>query len=456
MENTPEPARSHNPFEKIPRRTQLLLVGAVILIALGAAYFIGSDAYYRVHPLEKIEVGTPYGSEDDAAGYKKMLDLFAAAPSISCLTYENGYAPRDTENALFAAFADAPATCAKIRTLGKGAIEHIVYLSPYSYGGEAGLGSAVVGDDTYLVYFSVGGSWEAGEKDKVYISRIALLKDAHGPAALSIIQSSTNTKIVKITGEDGTRALFERFLLSHGDRYGQSLGAPLRQNPDGSFSQEVMTAATTDRYGIEYPATASFSLPLLGNVNLGWGDRDPNLEAAAGIKPLYHQQSCGVEETYADMSVYEYPEGASDGTMKILIQPGVYPSLNITSKTSGYAPEDWGKVLARITPEEFRHLASAPGTRNPSIPSDMLTIEGRQVKFVGPYGGDAWCNGNSYPVTYFYQAVIGNAVVSFEFYNPNASSGSVVRDGAPSKPWEASEREKVVAEVLRTLTITPN
>lgn len=452
MENTPEPIESKNPFEKLPRRAQFLIAGAVILIALGAAYVIGSDAYYRVHPLgEAQDAGTPYGSEDNATGYEFMMSLLSTASSFICEQYDHGYQPAHLDNSVYVSPADTSAACGAIAAIGGNPFEHVVYFITNKYShASVGAGTVVVDGHTYLVSFEIGGTYYPA--NSIYPTQITELKDASGPTMLGVTVVGDADKLLQVIGTDKLGAPFKRFVsVSGGDNNPGFIG-PAHKNPDGSFSLEV-TSSNNPYIRLDYPVVVAFSLPFLGPVQQHYGDRDPALEAATGVSPLYHRQTCPLEETYADIGFYAYPSSAASarGVLRVSIQTGAYPMLNITTAQSGYAPEDWGKVLERITPAQFREKAALPGNLEASIHSEMRTIDGTPLKVVGPYGGKGWCNDRYLEsANYEYQAVKGNAVVTFEFREDPTK-----RDGFGNQ-WSAADSEKVVAEVLRTLTITPN
>lgn len=447
---TKELEAKQNPFQRLPRRTQYLLAALGIAVILAGAYFIGASSYYRVNPLEMVpqeEAGTPYGSEEFAAGYQELLRLFDLATTVTCVGYTERSEYADViENEWYIDRSD-PAICKALASAGKVSLTQIVYLGEYPYGGRVGAGLFSAGGKQYLVSFSLGDGNR--EENALVVLRMAELKDVRTVMALSVVSPDESHGLIRLTGTDADAVPFERYLTIYKARYDLTFENPAYKNADRSFAQRVTSRSS--RYGPTYPVSVSFLFPSLDFVVQGEGDRNAQLETETGVSPLYHRQICGKEETYADLSFDAYIKSPlSEGNVQVLVQTGAYPLLNITTPMSGYIPEDWGKVLAQLTPEIFREQVRAPNLRNAQVPSEILTIEGHPVKFTGPYKGIGQCKDNYAGVSeYQYQTVSDASVISFLFtaYPP----GDMRTEAFLSE----KEREAIIAEVLRTLSIKP-
>ncbi|MEA2701792.1 MAG: hypothetical protein QOE22_501 [Candidatus Parcubacteria bacterium] len=423
---------------RLPKRTLNLLALLVIVAVLAVAYFIGSAAYYRVHPLgtDSGLSGTPYGSEDNAAFYEEFIRQFGAADTISC---DDRYAQGWIDNEIYTAKIDDNGLCQEITRQGKTALRHLVYLGTnYS---QVGVGTFVSGNKTYLVDFEV---MQSDTSSYIQINKIVELKDVGDISSLSIVPDGERYRAMRLAGTDLQGKRFERYLTIYSHRYVLTFVTPAYRDESGNFSQQF-TSADDPEYPMD-TARVSFVLPGLSPVGESWGDRDTQLESETSVTPLYHKQLCGLEETYADM---DFGFGAGNTGVSIKLQPGVYPKLNATTPREGYVPEDWGKVLTVLTPAEFREQVSASGTRNSHAASKMLTIEGMSVKFIGPLKGLGTCSDyRATQIQYEYQAVKGNAVVSFIF-------SDYPQQVANEEALTAQEREHIVAAVLRTIAIEP-
>jgi hypothetical protein len=436
MDDTPSQVSGPDmPKRAVPVWAKLVaaLIAAGALIAV--ASFFGSRSYYQVRPLsldgqsqDKHVDPTPFGQalasavvspEQQRCQYITVLDLSRPAGSADDGVTRAGQA-----------------VCEQFLKDGSSLIAHPVEAGGSTYyDGRTGSGIIRYDGQDYLVSFVLT-SPDPASGYKIFLTTVARTKTDHVDdlELISIPNLKQERKVLHIVGTTASGAKSEEYFAMYFGRYAEgNFNIPLVKENDGTFSVVVSQRAT------ELTSSVSFLAPYDGfGAGGGYAERDYTMERDIKKAPLYHRESCGLEDAYGDVGFSVHFNSTS-----ISINLGLSDTLYLTTPVYGYVPEEWGTVLSSISMASVRKRVAEAKAYNSSAPAEMLTIAGFTVKHVGPVTPERGCQYASGLTYDIYQAVKEGAVVTF-----------TMRSDADNPRPSDADVQKLIGKVLSTLTVS--
>jgi|GEM_PF-4190256 len=466
---SPETPKMARLFTNLPKRTQYLFAALFVVSVLGAAYFIGSGNYYRVSPLplSEPEYFVPGDSGEAVAGMFRILKgdelrdfrigvLNAKLPECETVDPTSDTEDMREENDVVTYYHGNDSTegvrlCNHVHAQGASAIQNIQFAQADREYSSLGVGSLQIGGSVYLVPLHLTNHYET-DLPTLSLGPKGKLKDARAVTDLAFVQHPHGSTLLKITGISSAGQPFERYLVLEYSIHGSWLGSPVALSSEGQLEQHVSFDPKTDR---SWPSDAtyprvSFTVPFLATIH---GPSQGDIYSNYMVPPtqkMFHAAGCALEESFADV---EFTSGTRYNRMStsIKIHTGRDQLIHVTSARSGYAPEDWGKVLRTVPLETFRESVRAPKAHNSSALVRVEMLGGHSVKVVGPISNCAPTHGGSwYRINYYqYQTVWHSMIVTVTF----ALHAWQPEEIPPSFPQP--DADAFVAKLLETLTVTP-
>jgi hypothetical protein len=424
----------------IPRWSQILLSCIAVILVLSCAVWYGSKKYYQVKPL------TVYLGES-----KDQNVLVEATSSLmqnqTSSTTENASSDYDLSSftiSEYSCYLDSITSqdnklstttlsnlkdelCVNLKNQGKVSIKQPTKII-FNEKEALTVGVITSSGYTYLTYFSIN---DDGKGTYTLILNSANLLKISNVSKISqdtIKNIAGESVIVKVSGTDVSGIEIQQYFKKISVRHVGSSFIEIIRNSDGTFSDTISSASD---YGV---AKVLFLAPYSSYyTTILTADVDSFEDSSKNTITAYHKEVCGFEDGYSDMSFYIYDYNTTIG-----INFGFSSTLNITTTRTGYDPQQWGKILEKISMDDFRASIQKPKALNSNSPAEILTIGGYQVKHVGPVTHDRSCYPSDDKSTYdIYQAVKNGAVVTFEGTRDNVD-----------------ETQKLISQVLTTLTFS--
>lgn len=426
---------------QIPRWAQVLVACSVVILVLSLAVWYGSKRYYQVKPLN-VSLGENQG-ENTVPTVTSSVDSssteFVSVPyDLSSIMVSEYYCSFDQVTVSLGQENKFSTTtlsqlkdelCSALKVQGKTIIKYPTKIE-FSKGENAIVGIIMLSGKTYLSLFT-DNFYEKYtlELNSAKILPVATVSEISRETIKTLMGASP---IVKVSEIDASRNQTEQYFKRVVTRYAGGSLVEIVKNPDGTFSDKVLSASEYDVAQVSFLAPYSIYLDrTITNI-------ESFVDASKNTITAYHKEGCGLEDAYSDMSFH-----SSDYSTTIGINFGFSPSLNITTTRTGYDPQQWGKVIEKVSMTDFRASVQKPKALNSNSPVEMLTIGEYQVKHIGPIIPDKSCYASSDNHSFdIYQAVKNGAVVTFTVFNQSGVRNNL------------DEKQKFISQVLTTLTFS--
>lgn len=427
----------------VPRWAQILLSCIAIISILSFTIWFGSKKYYQVKPLtvyiggdeEQNTLTGETSSPTERTSSYYDLSSFTISESecyLSSVTTQGNKLSTTTLSNL------KDELCTLIKSQGKASIKLPTKIT-FNDNEDLTVGIITSSGYTFLTYFSIVDD-ENGIDDEKRLY-ILSLNSANLLKIITVSKISQDTikniagenTIIQVSGTDATgneiQQYFKRIYIRH---VGASF-IEIIKNSDGTFSDTLSDDSDLSVASVEFLAPYSSYSSRSGT------DLESFIDATENEITAYHKEGCNLEDGYSDMSFY-----ITDYSTAVGINFGFSPILNITTARSGYDPQQWGKIVEKISMTDFRASAQKPKALNSNSPVEILPIGGYQVKHVGPVTPDRSCDNSSDGKTTYdiYQAIKNGAVVTFTVLNESGTRENL------------GEIQKLVSQVLTTLTFS--